>query len=65
LERKKNLENNPKMNYDNCNRKAQVVKDLHEKVRNHIVKKNEKYAYKANKGTMRLSLGAYVKREVS
>jgi len=53
------------MSYDNGNRKAQVVKDLHEKVRNHIVKKDEKYAYKANKGTMRLSLGTYVKREVS
>jgi len=60
-----NFENNLKMSYDNGNRKAQVVKDLHEKVRNHIVKKDEKYAYKANKGTMRLSLGTYVKREVS
>ena len=60
-----NMRNNLKMSYDNGNRKAQVVKDLHEKVWNHIVKKNDKYAYKANKGTRRLSLVAYVKREVS
>jgi hypothetical protein len=32
------------------NHKAQVVKDLHAKIRQQIEKKNEQYANKANKG---------------
>jgi len=32
------------------NKKAQVVKDLHAKIRQQIEKKNEKYANKANRG---------------
>jgi hypothetical protein len=32
------------------NQKAHVVKDLHEKIRQQIEKKNEQYANKANKG---------------
>jgi hypothetical protein len=32
------------------NQKAQVVKDLHAKIRQQIEKKNEQYANKANKG---------------
>jgi hypothetical protein len=32
------------------NKKAQVVKDIHAKIRQQIKKKNEQYANKANRG---------------
>jgi hypothetical protein len=34
----------------NGNKKAQVVKDLHAKIRQQIEKKNEQYANKTNRG---------------
>ena len=53
------------------NRKAHVMKALFKKIRQHVEKKNEKYALKANKRwkkdclwTKRLSLDAYAQREV-
>ena len=33
-----------------CQKKAEMAKKLHESVRQHIEKKNEQYATKANKG---------------
>ena len=43
----------------NGNKKTQVMKDLHIKKRQQIKKKNEKYAFKANRGCklVRFELG--------
>ena len=46
---KHNLKNIQNVSFDG-NKKTQVVKDLHAKIRQQIEKKNEQYANKANRG---------------